>query len=210
VRLPKTQGALGSGTPLALARVSALRHRHECLQAGSPSPPPAVPAGPLVPDLLVVSPPTGLDAARGAGLHPAAASAAALPRRPLPPLPLQAAGHASAGDDDPLASAPAWSRSLLLAAAVQRLAGALGMVDPLEGGESQGGITDGWRRAVPAAVPDDAVGSAVTAAEGSADHAAAPQGGGAAGDAQRFGSGCWTGRRGGVGHRFRVCCLAPS
>lgn len=192
------------------ARVSSLRRRHECLQAGPPALPPAVPAGPLVPDLLVVPPPTRLGAARDAGLHPPAAAAAALPRRPLPPLPLPAAAHASAGDCDPLASAPAWRRPLLFANAVQRLAGPLGVVDPFEGGKAQGGVTDGWRRAAPAAVPDDAVGSAVTAEEGSADHAAAPQGSGAAGDAERFGAGCWPGRRGGVGHRFRVCGLALS
>ena len=200
---------LWNSTSTSSARVSSLRRRHECLQAGPPAPPPAVPAGPVVPDLLVVPPPTRLGAARDANLHTAAASAAALPRRPLPPIPLPAAGHASAGDCDPLASAPAWRQPLLLANAVQRFPGPLGVVDPLEGGEAQGGVTDGWRRAAPTAVPDDAVGSAVTAAEGSADHAAASQGGGAAGDAERFGSCCWTGRRGGVGHRFRVCGLAP-
>ena len=43
-------------------------------------------------------------------------------------------------------------------------------------------------------------------AKGYANHAAASQRGGAAGDAERFGSGCWPGRRG-VGHCFRVCDL---
>ena len=65
----------------------------------------------------------------------------------------------SAGDCDPITSAPALHQPLLFANAVQRLAVPLGMVNPLEGGEAHGRVTDGWRHAAPASVLDNTVGS---------------------------------------------------
>jgi hypothetical protein len=48
-------------------------------------------------------------------------------------------------------------------------------VEPLEGGEAQGWLTNGWHRVAPTTVLDDVIGSTVTTAEGCTDHAVASQ-----------------------------------